>query len=212
MLEMALTLPACYQCNRVIEEGTPKVDLFCSHSFHTYCYCEMTWNDNTCKCGVKVMSREMEENFRQNAAAKEEAHVADSSGKLKKTDGFMKDLRELKKNVSRARKARKAFFAMIQLRRLAFIAETRPFVERIHELQKESVKGVYAASESKEARKEYLCVRRKLRAMEIKYPLFTWHRGLFNQLKLPTPWEVRYSMRAVKWKVRWFFRTLPRLF
>jgi CXCXC repeat len=211
MLEMALTLPACYQCNRVIEEGTPKVDLFCSHSFHTYCYCEMTWNENTCKCGVKVMSREMEETFRQNAAAKEDANVADWSGKLKKTDGFMKDLRELKKNVARARKARKAFFAMCRVRRAAFIEETRPFVTRIHELQKESVKGVRAAPESKAAQKEYLSIRHTLRMMERKYPQFSPHKGLFNQLKLPTPWEVRYSMRAMKWKVRWFFRTLPRL-
>ena len=154
----------------------------------------------------------MEIEFRADIAAKEDADITESLSTLKATDGFAKDLRDLKKNIARAKKARKAFYAMCRARRVAFIAETRPFVERIRDLQKESVKGVRAAPESKTAHSEYLSLTRKLRVMEHKYPRFSPHRGLFRKLRLPTPWEMRYSMRAVGWRVRRFFRTSPRLF
>ena len=212
MGSIVMTSPECYQCNRAIEEGTPRVDLFCSHSFHTSCFCLVTWNEYRCTCGVRVLSREMEEKFRADALAKEEADVMQSFGRLKEVDGFSNDLRDLKKNIARARKARKAFYAMCRARRVVFIAETRPFVERIRDLQKDSVKGVRASPESKVAQTEYLSVRRKLRTMERKYPQFSPHRELYRKLRLPAPWEIRYTMRAVGWKVRRFFRTSPRLF
>lgn len=172
----------------------------------------MIWNEYTCKCGARVISRAMEDQFKADAAAKKEVYIEESLVKLKAEDGFVRNLRKLKKNVARARKARKAFYAMCRARRTVFIEETRPFVERIHELQKEGVKGVRAAPESKQAHKEYLSVRRTLRSMERAYPLFSPDKDLFRKLRLPTPWDVRYTMQFSTWKVRRFFRTVPMLF
>ena len=188
------------------------MDLFCTHSFHTYCYYEMTWNESSCKCGVRPVSDRMEAQFRERADAKQETYVTETITNLKATEGFAQDLRELKKNVAHARKAQKSLFTMCRARRAVFIEETRPFIERVHELQKDSVKGVRAAPESKLFRREYLSVRRKVRMMERKYPQFSPHRGIFSKLRLPPPWDMKYNLRKVGWRMKRVFRTMPRLF
>lgn len=210
MLDMASK--ECYYCKGAIENDTPRVDLFCLHSFHTFCYCSMTWEEYRCSCGESIISQAMLDQFR---AAAQVSQVTDTShvvDRLKAEDGFTKDLRELKKNIARAKKARAAFNRVCRARRATFIAETRPFVERIHYLQKASVKEVRASVEAKAVRSESMSVYKKLHAMERVYPQFKKDTMLYRMLRLGSPWRLRCSLRMSMWKMRRFFRTMPRLF
>lgn len=209
MLDMA---SHCYYCKGAIENDTPRVDLFCLHSFHTFCYCSMTWEEYRCSCGENIISQAMHEQFRAAAQVSQANDASDVIARLKAQSGFTKDLRELKKNIARAKKARAAFNRVCRARRATFIEETRPFVERIHDLQIESVKEVRASVEAKAVRSENMSVHKKLHAMERLYPQFKKDSILYRMLHLGSPWRLRCSLRLSMWKMRRFFRTMPRLF
>lgn len=201
----------CYYCKGAIENDTPRVDLFCLHSFHTFCYCSMTFQNYRCSCGEDIISHALRDQIRLTERTADIMSAENAVDTLKATDGFTKDLRDLKKTIARGKRAHVALNRVCRDRRHAFITETRPFVERIYDLQKNYVKEVSISVEAKALRSESRSVNKKLQAMERVYPRFKKDTTLYTMLHLGSPWRLRCILRPAMWKMKRFFRTKPRL-
>ena len=103
-------------------------------------------------------------------------------------------------------------FSLCKEERRTFIAVSRPFVEQILELQKTSLNNILAKQEYKTFRTAQKKVARKLRFVEQTYPRFNRRRIFLRIFRLPSPWALRMLTKFSNWKLKRFFKTLPKLF
>ena len=201
---------ACHLCELVIDG--PRVDLLCSHSFHTLCFFSINEDNHSCTCGQNILPAEIREEMRIRERAKEEDEQEIVATELKAAPGFKKDLRELRSCLRSANKAQKSVFSLCREERTTFIAVSRPFVEHILELQKTSLNNILAKQEYKTFRIAQNKAARKLRFIEQTYPRFNRRYRLLRIFRLPSPWGLRMSIGFSQWRLKRFFKTLPRLF
>ena len=132
---------------------------------------------------------------------------------LKEAPTFLKDLRTLKKSIRSAKIARNAVFNICRVKQREFIAETRPYAERIRELQLKNKADAKKSPESKVLRLHRYRMGKTLRLFETKYPKFNHiNYILMRKLKLPTPYDLRNIGKWNSRSFRRFFRTKPRLY
>lgn len=201
---------ACHLCELVIDG--PRVDLLCSHSFHTLCFFGINKDNHSCTCGQNVLPAEIREEMRIRERAKEEDEQEIAATELKAAPGFKKDLRELRSCLRSANKAQKSVFSLCREERTTFIAVSRPFVEQILELQKTSLNNILAKQEYKTFRIAQNKAARKLRFIEQTYPRFNRRYRLLRIFRLPSPWGLRMSIEFSQRRLKRFFKTLPKLF
>jgi bifunctional DNA-binding transcriptional regulator/antitoxin component of YhaV-PrlF toxin-antitoxin module len=201
---------ACHLCELVIDG--PRVDLLCSHSFHTLCFFGINEDNHSCTCGQNVLPAEIREEMRIRERAKEEDEQEIVATELKAAPGFKKDLRELRSCLRSANKAQKSVFSLCREERTTFIAVSRPFVEQILELQKTSLNNILAKQEYKTFRIAQYKAARKLRFIEQTYPRFNRRYRLLRIFRLPSPWGLRMSIEFSQRRLKRFFKTLPKLF
>ena len=200
---------ACHLCEAAIDG--PRVDLLCSHSFHTLCFFRID-ADNQCTCGQDVFPFEMREEMRMRELAKYVSEQQTIVAELKADPGFKRDLRELRSCLTSVNKAQKSLFSLCREERRTFIAVTRPFVEQILELQKTSLRTIHAKQEYKTFRTAQTKTARKLRFIEQTYPRFSRGFRFLRMLRLPSPRRLRMSSAFSQRRLKWFFKTAPRLF
>ena len=201
---------ACHLCEKTIEGQ--RIDLLCSHSFHTLCFLGLGPDNQLCTCGRDVFPARIAEEFRIKERAKEEAENEKVAAELNANAEFKKDLRELRSCLSSVRKTRAALFSFCREERRTFIAETKPFVETILQLQKESVKRIRAKEEYKALRRAQTKAQKKMRFIDVTYPGFNRRHTFLRMFHLPSQWNLRYSLRSPNWRIKRFFRVSSRLF
>ena len=201
---------ACHLCEKAIDG--PRVDLLCSHSFHTLCFFTINEEYQLCICGQNVLPDEIREEMRLRERAKKESEQETIVTELRANPGFKKDLRELRSCLTSVNKAQKLMFSLCKEERRTFIAVSRPFVEQILELQTASLKNMCAKEEYKTFRTAQNRVARKLRFINQTYPRFNHNYRLLRLFRLPTPWRLRMSITFSQRRLKWFFKTAPRLF
>lgn len=201
---------ACHLCETAIDG--PRVDLLCSHSFHTLCFFRINEENQLCTCGQNVLPDEIREEMRLRERAKKESEQETIVTELRANPEFKKDLRELRSCITSVSKAQKLMFSLCKEERRTFIAVSRPFVEQILELQMASLKNMCAKEEYKTFRTAQNRVARKLRFIKQTYPRFNHNYRLLRLFRLPTPWRLRMSITFSQRRLKRFFKTAPRLF
>lgn len=204
----------CYSCHELIADDTPRAELLCRHTYHTICLLNIvSLNNPFCECGQNIIPPHMYEqrNNEQRIAADRAADTLITE--LKEAPTFLKDLRTLKKSIRSAKIARNAVFNICRVKQREFIAETRPYAERIRELQLKNKADAKKSPESKVLRLHRYRMGKTLRLFETKYPKFNHiNYILMRKLKLPTPYDLRNLGKWNSWSFRRFFRTKPRLY
>ena len=200
----------CHLCKTVIDG--PRVDLLCSHSFHTLCFFGIDEDNRICTCGQDIFPAEMREEMRMRERAKEKAEQETIVAELRAAQGFKKDLRELRSCLTSVSKAQTSLFSRCREERRTFIAVSRPFVQQILELQNTSLNNILAKQEYKTFRTAQNKVARKLRFIEQTYPRFSRGYSFLRMFRLPSPWRLRMSSGFSQRRLKWFFKTAPRLF
>ena len=201
---------ACHLCATVI--NGPRVDLLCSHSFHTVCFFGIDEDNRQCTCGQNILPDELYDEIRIRERAKEEAEQEAVAVELRASPEFNKNLRELRSCLLSVKRAQRSVFSLCREERRTFIALSRPFVEQILELQKTSLNNICRKEEYKTFRTAQKKVARKLRFVEQTYPRFNRRRIFLRIFRLPSPWALRMSTKFSNWKLKRFFKTLPKLF
>ena len=201
---------ACHLCAMVIDG--PRVDLLCSHSFHTLCFFSINEDNHSCTCGQNVLPADLYDEMRIREREKEEAEQEAVAVELRAAPEFNKNLRELRSCLLSVKRAQRSIFSLCREERRTFIAVSRPLVEQILELQKKSLNNILAKQEYKTFRTAQNKAARKLRFIEKTYPRFNRRYRLLRIFRLPSPWGLRMSIGFSQRRLNRFFKTLPKLF
>jgi hypothetical protein len=170
-------------------------------------------NDPFCQCGLNIIPPDMYAQRRDEERVAADKNADTLITHLKEQPTFLKDLRTLKKSIRSAKIAQSAVFKICREKQREFIAETRPYSERIRELQLKNKADAKKLPESKMLRLYRCRMGKALRVFETKYPKFNHiNYILLRKLKMPSPYELRNLGKWHTWSFRRFFRTKPRLY
>jgi len=173
----------------------------------------VTLNNPFCQCGLNIIPPDVYARRHEEERIAADRKADTIITQLKEQPTFLKDLRTLKKSIRSAKIAQGSVFEICREKQREFIAETRPYTERIRELQLKNKADAKKSPESKALRLYRCRMGKTLRLFETKYPTFNHiNYILMRKLKLPGPYDLRNIGKWNSWSFRRFFRTKPRLY
>lgn len=190
--------PICNLCKAVYMNGYPKTELLCGHFFHTECLI-YEWEDHLhCPSCREPMFNEF---IRHNIAIRQESREEQRRERVYNTIVFnpelKKDVRNLKKQISNLRKAKKAFLKYGNERKRSFRENTVDMINLLKKRQKDAIREVNTSDEMKQWRSQRAKMSRLVRLFEQKYPECTVRELMkVNALKLPKLWQYRQLMNV----------------
>ena len=167
----------------------------------------------SCACTEPIIPHHLYATIREENDQREDMAATTLAAELKAEPTFSKDLIDLKKSIRNTKAAQTVLFAMCRRKRADFIQETRPYVERIYDMQKKNIADIKKSPELKELKRCGLHTSQMLRRFEARYTRFSRMKfRLLRKLKMPNCYELSKLGKFTRYRLRRLFGTKPRLY
>ena len=116
----------CTLCQHPIDLAQKKTELLCNHTFHTQCFLiYVTRSPLQCNiCRHHLITEEVEDIARVQHRQREQERKQEIYAELMAIPGFTDDLKKVKKQVARVRKAKSGFLKLGRVSKTEFMTET----------------------------------------------------------------------------------------
>lgn len=198
----------CTLCQESIELAQKKTELQCNHTFHTECFliyvCRAPLQCSVCR--HNLITEEVEDIGRIQHREREQERKQEIYAELMAIPGFTDDLKKVKKQVARVRKAKGGFFKLGHVSRREFKTEALAMRGILQRMITERKKKLIESEEAKNMAREHRVYSRILREFNAKYEPHTLSEVTsIPQFKLNRDVGYYWFSRFPSWRMRrWF--------
>lgn len=198
----------CTLCQHPIDLAQKKTELLCNHTFHTQCFLiYVTRSPLQCNiCRHHLITEEVEDIARVQHRQREQERKQEIYAELMAIPGFTDDLKKVKKQVARVRKAKSGFLKLGRVSQIEFMTETFAMRGILQRMIAERKRKLMESDEIKKMTHENRVYSRILREFNTKYTPHTLNEVTsIPQFKLNRDVGRYWFSRFPMWKMRrWF--------